>query len=98
MKKIIQFGASAALLGTIACTASAQSSVTVSGVIDTGVMSVSHVGNGKQSELLQADSILGVSNVGFSGKEDLGGGLSSLFNLQAGFNPSDGTQSAQGQL
>lgn len=98
MKKIIECSMAAALFGAAVYPAMAQSSVTLSGVIDTGLMSVSHVGDGTQSRLSAADSILGVSNVGFRGKEDLGNGLNAIFNLQAGFNPSKGTQSAPGQL
>lgn len=98
MKKIINCGLVAALFGVAVSPTMAQSSVTVSGVIDTGLMSVSHVGDGTQSKLSAVNSILGVSNVGFRGKEELGNGLNAIFNLQAGFNPTNGTQSAAGQL
>jgi len=91
--------AAALLVGTLAASgAYAQSSVTVSGVIDTGLSYATNTGNGAQSKVGLADSILGVSNVGFRGKEDLGGGMGAIFNLQAGFNPSNGSQSASGQL
>lgn len=82
------------MMGSVA----AQTSVAVTGMIDTGISYARNAGNGAQSKLGEADSILGVSNVGFRGKEDLGGGLNAVFNLQAGFNPSNGAQSASGQL
>lgn len=89
-----------AAIGLLSMTAGvfAQTSVTVSGVIDTGISYARNAGNGAQNKVGEADSILGVSNVGFSGKEDLGGGLKAIFNLQAGFNPGNGAQSASGQL
>lgn len=98
MNELSKFGAVATLLGAVTCTATAQSSVTVSGVIDTGLMTVNHVGDGTQSKTSAANSILGVSNVGFKGNEDLGNGLGAIYQLQAGFNPTNGTSSAAGQL
>jgi predicted porin len=97
MKTLICQGIAATLLSAsgLAC---AQSSVTVSGVIDTGVTHVTNTGNGSQATNALSDSILGVSNVGFSGKEDLGGGMTAIFNLQEGFNVSDGRESATNQL
>jgi predicted porin len=98
MNKLIKSSAVATLLGALACTASAQSAVAVSGIIDTGVMSANHVGDGTQSKFSTANSILGVSNLGLSGKEELGNGLSVIFQLQAGFNPTSGAQSSTGSL
>jgi predicted porin len=70
--------------------AQAQSSVTLYGLIDTGIAVANHTGNGHQTVVKAQDSILGVSAVGFKGSEDLGGGLSAIFNLQMGFDPSNG--------
>lgn len=99
MKKMIKCSMVTALFGVAVGPAMAQtSSVTISGVLDTGINYVNHVGDGTQSKVSAVNSILGVSNIGFRGKEDLGNGLSAVFNLQAGFNPTDGTQSAKGQL
>jgi predicted porin len=97
MNPLCKLGAATVLLGVTAG-AFAQATVAVSGVIDTGISYARNAGNGAQAKVGAADSILGVSNVGFRGKEDLGGGLSAIFNLQAGFNPSNGAQSANGQL
>jgi len=89
----LAFGLSGAAVAQVA-----QSSFTLSGVIDTGVSWTNHAGNGSQSLTGVSDSILGVSNFGLSGKEDLGGGVNALFNLQAGFNPSNGRMSSNGTL
>ncbi len=97
MSTTIKLGAAALAFG-LSGVAAAQSSVTLSGVIDTGISWTNHVGNGSQSLTGMSDSILGVSNFGLSGKEDLGGGVSALFNLQAGFNPSNGRMSSNGTL
>ena len=98
MNKLIKSGAAATLLGALACTAQAQSSVTLSGFFDTGVMSATHVGDGTNSQVSAVNSILGVSNLGFKGTEDLGSGLNAIFQLQAGFNPTNGTMSSTGTL
>ncbi|PFH11750.1 putative porin [Collimonas sp. PA-H2] len=97
MNPLCKLGAAIVLLGMTGSIL-AQTSVAVSGVIDTGISYARNAGNGAQGKLGEADSILGVSNVGFRGKEDLGGGLNAVFNLQAGFNPGNGAQSAGGQL
>ena len=68
--------------------AMAQSSVTLYGVLDTGV-----------SYFKGDDSVYGLtktggnvnSRLGFRGVEDLGNGLKATFNLEAGFNVDDGT-------
>ena len=68
--------------------AMAQSSVTLYGVMDTGV-----------SYFKGDDSVYGLtktggnvnSRLGFRGVEDLGNGLKATFNLEAGFNVDDGT-------
>jgi predicted porin len=94
MKHTISKLTAGALLTAAACTATAQSSVTISGFLDEGIQFMNHVGNGTQSEVAAFNSILGVSNLGFSGTEDLGGGLATIFRLQAGFNPTNGAQNA----
>jgi len=103
-KHLMKIGLSGALMICVssnlyaADSSDTERSVTVSGIIDTGVMSVNHVGDGTQSKLSAVDSILGVSNVGFKGKEGLGNGLNAIYQLQAGFNPSTGSLSSQGEL
>ncbi len=86
-----------AVLGAIAGAASAQTSVSIYGVVDAGVSYTDNgaatnsktwaLGSGQQSG----------SRLGFKGSEDLGGGLSAIFTLENGFNIDDGTQ-GQGAL
>ena len=74
--------------------AMAQSSVTLYGVIDSGLTYVSGV-----------DNVYGLTNaggnvnsrLGFRGTEDLGNGLKANFNLESGFSPDDGTNYMPGQ-
>lgn len=100
MRTITTLGTAGILLGLLGASgaACAQSSITISGVIDTGLAYSNNTGTGHQNTVGVTNSILGVSNIGFSGKEDLGGGLSAIFNLQAGFNPGNGTMSSSGDL
>jgi predicted porin len=80
-----------AIFGAFAGAASAQSSVTIYGIVDTGF---AHIDNG-------GDSINGLrsgnnnsSRIGFKGAEDLGNGLKATFVLENGINTDDGTGSA----
>ncbi|MBX3658966.1 MAG: porin [Ramlibacter sp.] len=68
--------------------ASAQSSVTVFGVIDTAL---SHLTSGDVSRTQLAPDANTSNRLGFRGTEDLGGGLRAGFWLEAGFAPDDGT-------
>ncbi len=80
----------------LAANAHAQSSVTLYGVIDEGI---DYVGNSGGKSLWRMrdgtyDGVYG-SRWGLKGNEDLGGGLSALFRLEAGFSTENG-QSRQG--
>ena len=76
-------------LATLAATASfAQSTVTISGIVDISVKNVSKVAAGS------ATTSVGSGNnnrVAFSATEDLGGGWSAAFWLEAGISPSTGS-------
>jgi predicted porin len=72
--------------------ASAQSSVTLFGIVDLSFRHVKGDGNGKQS-LLARDGY-NSSRLGFRGTEDLGGGMSASFWLEAGVNPDSGAGDA----
>jgi len=72
----------------IASPSHAQSSVTVYGVIDTGLTYVSNAGGSKQ--FLMDDSVNSGTRLGFMGSEDLGGGLKAIFTLENGFNVNTG--------
>ena len=79
--------------------AQAQSSVTLYGIIDTGVEYVTNVGPQKSS-VVRMPSLTGSipSRWGLRGTEDLGGGLSAVFVLESGFAPSQGTLNQGGRL
>lgn len=85
-KQIIASG----LLVLVSGTSSAQSNVTLYGIVDVGL----RYGNAATSN----DDTLSVgsgqqraSRFGFRGTENLGGGLSASFQLESGFNADDGT-------
>jgi GBP family porin len=72
--------------------ASAQSSVTLYGIIDAGVMYTNNVAKaGSTGSLFHATSGgVNGSRFGFRGAEDLGGGLKAIFVLENGFNVQNG--------
>ena len=69
--------------------ASAQNTVTLYGVVDTGLMYVYHSA-GQTNQFLMSTGILSGSRWGLKGSEDLGGGLSTVFQLENGFDSSSG--------
>ncbi|MBP0638806.1 porin [Cupriavidus sp. AcVe19-6a] len=79
--------------------AQAQASVTLYGVVDTGVEYVNHVGAGQDS-VTRMPSLTGTvpSRWGLRGAEDLGGGLKAQFALESGFAPDSGTATLGGRL
>jgi predicted porin len=78
-----------AVLGAIAGAAQAQSSVTIYGIVDTGIVYTSKAINpdtGATGSKFGINSgVIQGSRLGFKGVEDLGGGLKALFQLEAGF-------------
>jgi len=64
--------------------AHAQSSVTLYGVVDNALSYASNQGGNHNIYLSQGN--LNASKFGFTGAEDLGGGLQTIFRLEAGFN------------
>lgn len=79
-----------AVLGAFAGAASAQSSVTIYGVVDASVSSIDNGGAGRTVGLDSGNNA--ASRIGFKGVEDLGNGLKAEFVLENGFNVDDGTQ------
>nr|WP_057929134.1 porin [Burkholderia ambifaria] len=78
----------AVLLVSVACTARAQSSVTLYGLIDVGLNYANNIGGHSQYSM-------GVGNLagdrwGLRGTEDLGGGLKTIFVLENGFSLANG--------
>ncbi|HVW48777.1 MAG TPA: porin [Trinickia sp.] len=91
MKKIALSTLSLALLGA-AGAAHAQSSVTLYGVIDTSLTYV-HNASGNQHLWALGNSSggdLAGTRWGIKGQEDLGNGLAAIFQLENGFDPSNG--------
>lgn len=80
--------------------ASAQSSVTLYGVVDAAVGATNHPGLGLKNDQFQMISgkalNTGTSRFGFRGLEDLGDGLKVGFNLEAGFDLSTGAGNLSG--
>jgi predicted porin len=83
----IRLGASAAFLA-LAGAASAQSNVTVFGVVDLGLQRLK---SGSSTRTLESPDGLTSSRLGFRGTEDLGGGLSAGFHLEGALSADDGT-------
>jgi predicted porin len=82
-----------AILAGLACVsaaASAQSSVSLYGLLD---MSVRTVKNGDARVNSLSSNGNNTSRIGFKGVEDLGDGLKAGFQLEAGLSPDTGTQS-----
>ncbi|MBS7349681.1 MAG: porin [Comamonas sp.] len=103
MKSISRFLAplTAVAAGVALCSnAMAQqgSSVTIYGLLDTGVEYVNNVGaNKKGLSRLPTASNSAPSRLGFRGSEDLGNGLSAIFTLEMGIDPGDGTMGQGGR-
>jgi predicted porin len=84
------------VLGTLAGTAHAQSSVTLYGIIDEGFDMISNNKGGHQYQL--AGSVMQGNRWGLTGAEDLGGGMKAVFLLENGFNGNSGALSQNGLL
>jgi len=77
----------------------AQSSVTLYGVIDTGVEYVTNIGAQKSSSVHVPSLTASLPSLwGLRGKEDLGGGLNAVFVLESGFAPGTGSLNQGGRL
>ncbi|HSW19111.1 MAG TPA: porin [Ramlibacter sp.] len=85
----------AAALTVLAGLAHAQSSVTLFGVLDTSLKSVSN--GGVRSTQLSTDG-LSNSRLGFRAEEDLGGGMKAGAWLEAAINPDTGSINASGKF
>jgi predicted porin len=81
-----------AALTAFAGAASAQSSVTLFGIVD---LSVNSVKNGSQSQKLMSNDQLNSNRLGFRGVEDLGGGMRAGFWLEGALAPDAGSPGGQ---
>jgi predicted porin len=91
MKKSLVALAALAAIGA----ASAQSTVTLYGVVDVNVTSTKQ--RGTSLTTLDSGGLNG-SRWGLRGTEDLGGGLKGIFRLESGFTPDDGLMGQGGRL
>lgn len=89
-----------AALGVITGAAQAQSSVTIYGIVDTGITFSNHnittgaASNGSKFGIGSGN--IDTSRLGFKGTEDLGGGLKAVFQLEAGFQNDTGASDGNG--
>jgi predicted porin len=102
MKKFTRSSLSLALLG-LASVAHAQSSVTLYGVLDESIQYAHNVTtpgdpltNNNQFAMFGGN--MSGNRWGLKGAEDLGGGLQAIFQLEAGFNLSNGTSQQGGRM
>lgn len=79
--------------------ATAQSSVTVYGIVDAAVARTNNA-DAAGNSVTKVSSLSGrlPSRFGFRGSEDLGNGLSAVFALEGGFNPDTGVSGQGGRL
>lgn len=88
-------GIAAAVLCGVACSAHAQSSVTLYGMVDI-TMDISNQGNGTLARLISG-GVAG-SRFGLAGVEDLGNGYKAIFKLENGFASNSGVIQQGGAL
>jgi predicted porin len=79
-----------AVLGALASAAQAQTSVTLYGIVDGGLLYRTGVNAAGDRQWLFGNSIEATNRWGIRGSEDLGGGLSATFALENGFNLGNG--------
>jgi predicted porin len=79
-----------AVFSALSSTSHAQSSITLYGALDDGIVYQSNVGGVKKIGLDALTGLYG-SRWGFTGVEDLGGGLRAIFTLESGINLNTGT-------
>jgi predicted porin len=96
MKNNHLFAAGSLLFAGLCGTAVAQSSMTIYGVADAALV-YSNNQNGKAQTYMRSGNQAS-SRLGFKGTEDLGGGTSALYVLEAGLNLDDGTASSAGSI
>lgn len=92
MKKIIL---TLAVLGSFPAIASAQTNITVYGVLDAGI---THESGTAGSVTKLATGVQSGNRIGFKGSEDLGGGVKANFQIENGFNGDTGTIRQGGAL
>jgi predicted porin len=81
----------AAALATIASAAAAQSSVTLYGTVDAGVLYQNRAASGHGQQVQLATGGINPSIWGLKGTEDLGGGMAATFDLEGHFASNSGS-------
>lgn len=84
-----------AVLSAFAGVASAQTNVTIYGVVDVGI---AREDNGVNTSTRLDSGNQSGSRLGFKGTEDLGGGLSAVFTIESGFDATTGASAQGGRL
>ena len=84
-----------AVFGAFAGTTSAQSNVTIYGLVD---MAIQHENDGANTRTALDSGEFAGSRIGFKGSEDLGGGLKVNFQLESGFGADDGKLNQGGRI
>lgn len=89
-----------ALFAALSGVAQAETSVTLYGLIDTGIGFQQIKGNNdyKESKFGMVNGVSSGSRWGLRGAEDLGDGLSAVFTLESGFNSGDGKSGQSSRL
>ncbi len=85
-----------ATLGSLAGGASAQSAITIYGILDAGL--VSERGNAAGTVTKLTSGVQSGTRLGFRGTEDLGGGNSARFTLESGFGMDNGFSNQDSRL
>jgi len=92
----------ALVLAALGCAASggaaAQSSVTLYGLVDSGIEYVSHAGPNGNSVVKMTSGGKNTSRWGLRGSEDLGGGMKAIFTLESGIQIDTGKLDTDGTL
>jgi predicted porin len=98
MKKGKQIKLTVAAVAIMAAVpACAQSSITLYGIVDTGIGYLNNSSSlgatsGGHSKVYMNNGVWSGSQFGLTGSEDLGGGTKTIFKLEAGFNSATGAQ------
>ena len=89
-----------ALFAALSGVAQAETSVTLYGLIDTGIGFQQIKGNNdyKESKFGMVNGVSSGSRWGLRGAEDLGDGLSAVFTLESGFNSGNGQSGQSSRL
>ncbi|MFM0226609.1 porin [Paraburkholderia dipogonis] len=89
----------ATICSSVSIAVHAQSSVTLYGIVDSGVEYVTHAAKQGSGNVFRVNTGNRInSRWGLTGKEDLGAGLRSIFTLESGFATNNGTLQQGGRL